>query len=417
MDRLNLFAHFESKKEHHEDALTRALLVVLRLVPSAHSPFLRTIDRQRKARGPSLPSSDHVPLFQTQVGKIGCDAKRLLSILLTDSHFDQPVSVEITDRGARYDGVIAYPPDWVFVIENKPHHEHVWNKQLSPAFEKGCQIDVVESPAVVVPWQELITGIRKLLTSGEAIGASGELLRDFLDYLRQNFSFLNPYTEVGICGDDLALLDNRCRAILEEIAPGRVQYHRGWHHHIAFDHAVAQEIGLWANPSSAGWCIFLGIYPGDSMTQARRLYKHLNIAGLLKLAGKGWTIRPNFHLAHIQRNVLWTDTAMPIADYLAFWKRQQDQTAIAQVVIADAGLFSQMVDAWARLGLISNEDKEIIHAEFTHTNRKKVNVCPGLGVEFCWDSKAAADLDGRGLFANEVGSRIAEALATWEQHF
>jgi len=96
-----------------------------------------------------LPWLNHVPLFQTQVGRIGCDAKRLLSILLTDTCFDQHVTVARSERGARYDGVIAYPPDWVFIIENKPRHNDVWKEQLSPAVEKeeGCHIDEVEDTA------------------------------------------------------------------------------------------------------------------------------------------------------------------------------------------------------------------------------------------------------------------------------
>jgi len=153
------------------------------------------------------------------------------------------------------------------------------------------------------------------------------------------------------------------------------------------------------------------------MTQARRLYADLDIRGLLELAGKGWNVQPNFHLAHIRRNVLWTKPTMSVADYLAFWKKQQSRSSIEQIEIVDADLFTRVVDQWHRLGLADDQEREKIHAEFTHTNRKKVNVCPGLAVESQWDAKAAADLDGRGIFVKEVRSRIQEALATWGQHF
>ncbi|MDQ4025834.1 MAG: hypothetical protein M3217_10160, partial [Actinomycetota bacterium] len=42
-DRLNFFAPFERRDPRHEDQLTRALLVVLRLSPLAHAAWLRLV--------------------------------------------------------------------------------------------------------------------------------------------------------------------------------------------------------------------------------------------------------------------------------------------------------------------------------------------------------------------------------------
>lgn len=57
MDRLNAFAQFESKKATHEDALTRAFLVVLRLVPQAHERFLSLVAAKRSgSRQAGLPA-------------------------------------------------------------------------------------------------------------------------------------------------------------------------------------------------------------------------------------------------------------------------------------------------------------------------------------------------------------------------
>jgi hypothetical protein len=50
MDHLNCFAHFKSKKEHYEDVLTRAFLLVMRLVPQAHAGFLALVAEKRQAR-------------------------------------------------------------------------------------------------------------------------------------------------------------------------------------------------------------------------------------------------------------------------------------------------------------------------------------------------------------------------------
>ena len=128
MNRLNAFAQFESKKETHEDTLTRAFLVVLRLVPQAHERFLSPVAAKRTSP-PALPNLSVIDrnsvVFETQTGSFA-PAARLLSILLTDSHFGETISVAAHPRTPIYDGVISYAQDWVFIIENKPRHENVW---------------------------------------------------------------------------------------------------------------------------------------------------------------------------------------------------------------------------------------------------------------------------------------------------
>lgn len=421
MDRLNCFAYFESKKVHHEDALTRALLVVLRLIPEAHRRFLVVVGRHRTRLRPSLPLpsswTEHPPAFKTQTGRVQYDARHVLSLLLTDAGFPEPIVVEESDRGARYDGIIAYPPDWVFVIENKPHHDHVWREQLSVNLKAGQCNGKVEDVAVVVQWQELVGELSTLLGEEAMSDTATTLLKDFLDYVHEVFPFLNPYRKISICRDSLHLLNSRCRDIMKEITPDRVHYHRGWKDYMSFTGAACQ-VAFDAQQDAAGpWELVLSLHPGDTVKQARLLYERLDIIKLLALSEAGWEVDTNFHLAHMQQNLVKLRPRMPVQEYADYWCQRQRKGSIKQIEIADEGLFAKIVKAWQALGLISEEDVEKIDSVFTKTNRKKINVCPGVTLKYRWSTKVGEDLDERGALAGAVKEKVEEAFAVWGQRF
>lgn len=59
---------------------------------------------------------------------------------------------------------------------------------------------------------------------------------------------------------------------------GEVQYHRGWKNTIRIDHGGIRKIALSAKDDSEGnWSIFLEMYPGNTVEQARSLYSKINI--------------------------------------------------------------------------------------------------------------------------------------------
>ena len=222
--------------------------------------------------------------------------------------------------------------------------------------------------------------------------------------------------KIAACGDELHLLNRCCIAIMQEIAPGRVAAHTGWKWHIAWEDAAAQQIAVSAEPSPAGgWHLGAFLGPGDSIIQARRLYTSIDAKRLLALTECGWDIKPNFHLAHMQKNLIWTTATMPLADYVAYWQEQQRFSNIGQVEIVDKDAFWRDVDKWQRIGLIVEADRAKIVDKFLNTKRTRVNVCPGLNVIFRWDSATAIDMDNRSCLSQDVKTKIQDALATWNQ--
>ncbi|MBM4037926.1 MAG: hypothetical protein FJ290_05375 [Planctomycetes bacterium] len=421
MDRMNVFAHYQSKSEYFEDVLTRAFLLVLRLVPSAHRVFLELLARRRSSEAPPLPdlrciSTDQV-LIQTQTGALPSPGKRLLSVLLTDSDLEEVVTVKPSRRTAVYDGVIAYGPDWIFMIENKPHHKGVWHGQLSPDIRDVKNIDEVEETAVVVPWQDLVRGTGELLIGPELDATSGAVLRDFLAFVDEHFPFLKPYHRLSICGGSKELLDKRCRMIMEEIVgPKRVAEHRSWAWYMNFEHAAAQQVALAAWSSDAGAQIVLILCPGDTVRQARLLYAGLDADGLLALVGHGWTIRPNFHLSD-RRNLCYPAVKAPLSKYLTIWK--QNQEMIAQYPIdrdeSSKTSFRSWIDLWIKLQFAVPEDVGDIERVTVKTKRSAINVCPGIVLQFAWPLSQAIEMDQAGAFTSAVRERLSQAFATWGQ--
>ena len=419
MDRLNCFAHYKSKSETHEDALTRAYLVLLRLIPEAHRQFLEMVVAARGPRHPALPDSgSSAPaeaIIQTQTGSLPRPVARVLSILLTDEHFAEAVQVGPSDRRPRYDGVIAYGSEWAFTIENKPRHEHVSEKQLCPNIEGAANAEV-ESVAVVLEWKAIIRRLGDLLKRDDLTKTALGMVQDFLDYVLEDFAFLNPYDNLALCRGSRYLANRRCIEIMEEITPGRVGYHRGWKHFMRFDGAPAKQVALDAEGEGTTWKIALHLCPGDTIAQARMLYTTLEPELLSQLPAHDWEIRPNFHLAFRSDNLIWFATSLPALDYAAFWKTHMPQ--IQQWSIGDTefnAAFVELLRAWRRFHLISEDDIARAEAVTVATARQHVNVCPGLYLACRWSAEAATELDGQGKLRSSVVGKLKEAFACWGQ--
>jgi len=112
MKRVNYFRPYESIAPWHEDQLTRAFLVVFRIIPLAQAVFLDLVRKAQLEKGKQLdeivPSLTEMgsPLLQvrTQVGSIDSASGILTSVVMSDEAWEGPV--EASNRIARYDGVI-----------------------------------------------------------------------------------------------------------------------------------------------------------------------------------------------------------------------------------------------------------------------------------------------------------------------
>ena len=414
MNHLNYFEPYKGKEPYHEDQLTRAFLVILRMIPLVQTTFIDLIRSYQilKKHNRILPALTE-PLMrldniETQKTSITDSQGYLVSLLMTNKNWTPETVIENADRGARYDGVIYFDsdPKWILVIENKPWSENVWEEQLKPNISKDSKIEIVED-LVVIDWKKVIERLSALLQKQLVHGAEALLIEDFMSFVDKYFSYLNPFSKFSICKDDPYLIDKRCVKILKSI--GEVQ---DQHIELGSNDLPARQIYLGIKQEQDNnWCIELKIYPGDIMPQARALYKSLDTDALLKLTKKGWDIYPNLHFSHIQKHLYWATTPLDLAAYINFWKRHPQMIRQRK---RDSSDFRDFFQQLLRLKLIGKEDVSGLEKCFTEKNQ--LRTFPGLSCIYRWHQEEALRLDdSKDTFVDEVRKRITILLDTWGQ--
>jgi hypothetical protein len=417
MNYLNIFNPFKNKANNHEDELTRAFLILLKNIPLVQTCFIQMIREVMIEKGceqiiPQLLEKESlIESVETQISNKNelfklAAGRRLISIIISDDKLYDKIEVENSTRNARYDGVILYRPAWVLVVENKPSVENVWLGQLNPNVSDDIEI---EKNPVSLSWRKVMETLSSFIERNLVHGTERALLNDFLEYVDHEYPQLNPYTHFSICKDNEYLLTKRCVSIMERISMGKVDYHRGWKHFIAYNSEAIKEIALSVSFSKDEWVVQLELMPGDTMNQARNFYKRLQEPEIEKLLKIGWHIRPNMHFAFRSSNLVWTDVTVEIQPYIDYWSK--NIASLGQVSRND---FIDYCKNLEQAGMISSENWDDIKLKIINTNMQKINICPGVHFSYTWGHKEAVNLDKGDTFVNIVKQKINEAKSIWE---
>lgn len=408
---LNLFEPYERKGAHYEDALTRAFLIVLRGVPLAHAAWLHLVDlahRRNSGKGIPLLHELVVPTVLMQTAKIPADAVRVVSLVQTDEHVAVAHDAKPSDRRQVLDGVVGYG-DFVIAIENKPWHGDIWTEQLHLNLPAGAQLD--ERIACVV-WSDIVSAWGRLLDSNHLNRAEGLLVGDFIAYVERHFPGLYPYSRVRLCGIDHDRLTRRCKAVLTRIAGAdRVDYHQGWGWYIdLLDGQCARKIGLFPEFSPTSPRLVIEIDPGDTMGQARLMYRDVSLERVDALLGQpGWQGRPNFHLLFMTSTFFRPGHRHGVHDYWSRWMGQPERIRLWKRNEFDAA-FATLLE----LDMVTPEDR----AAFDHQTvaTKRDNVCFAPGVKFQWHLPLdeAARLDDRDQLEVTIEAAIDQGCSALE---
>jgi hypothetical protein len=406
-DHMNVFEPYVSKAPHHEDALTRAFLLVLRGVPVAHAAWLVLVDRAHRAnRGEGIPPLHELgtPAVETQTSTVP-SVERVLSLLQTDEAYFRDKDALPSPRRQVLDGVVSYGGAFAIVLENKPSNRNIWEDQLDVSLPSDSMLD----PRVAcVAWKDIVLAWAALLEAQLLSPAEAVLLGDFLNYVEERFPSLRPYSRVSLCGTDIERLQRRCRILLLAIAgEGNVAYHRpsSWFVRLADGHC-AVKVALLPRRRSKDLCLTVEIAPGDTSSQARILYRDVSLPDLQALASHGWELKANLHFAHMQKNELRTDVALTIEGYWDFWKNRVEW--IRQWKRPE---FEQVLADLVAKGLASDQDRKEFDRKFVKTNWWKFNMCPGLILNWWLPLDEAAQLDQQGGLQAAVKAAIEDAAS------
>jgi hypothetical protein len=204
MNRLNYFNPYDSKSGAHEDQLSRAFLVLLKHSGHAFFTFIEYCRSKHKTSGKEQPISiidflDQGWEFETQKGNPAINTNYLLSVLITDSRVTADSNVRSSERNARYDGLITFGSNLTMVIENKPRSANVWFEQLNPSRQNLAETTNVYSNPAVLEWKEIIKQLNHLLLIPTISGYEKTMIEDFLSFIDEKFSYLNPYDSLHQC--------------------------------------------------------------------------------------------------------------------------------------------------------------------------------------------------------------------------
>ena len=419
MERLNYFSPYQDKGAWHEDQLTRAFLVVVRIVPLALSGFLDLIRDEQASRGSAvkLPSSTELLAngfeIETQKNSIAQNTGRLISVVMTDEDWKPEQDVVASDRGARYDGILSFDPSWIIVIENKPSSHNIWEEQVHPNVPEVCEIEI-DKVAVVLQWRNVIERLTTLVAAKVLAGAERMIVDDFLLFLDEQFSYLNPYDTFGKCKNLVPLLERRCGSILEAVAPGRVNWHpawgmRGMHSILLNKPAAVERCGLY--PDEDGTRIKVELCPGDTMLQGRRLFGNLRqqgVDGLIVLKERGLKIAPNFHFGFIQKGFgHGVKTRLSLEEYIRYWMEHLPE--IEQVSLMEQ-TFVEALQEFVGSGMMDRGDVSKVVAALPAPMAPSFNVIPGIKMLFSWPLGKAVEIDRRGGMVEEFKRTVNEAL-------
>lgn len=425
MDKQNLFDGYLHCQPGTENRLTWALMNLIRLSPMVRAAFLDLIrehqvrERQEQPIPALATLRERECIVHTQVGSLVATEGWLLAIGITAEGGEIEAEIQAKDREAIYDGVVTFiAPDGrqhqqeslTITVESKLGRV-VGSWQLMPSESSlGEERQIkVDRQAVVLAWRDIVgllsdLGLRGLLSPAERV-----LVQDFVDYVATNHATLNPFDHFAVCRDHLGLLDRRCEAIQRAIDPVEA-----WHRStpiIRVEFSAFKLVRLWAEAAEGSWQIRLGIWPGDTMRQARAFWQKVDAKGLRELQDRDWLLEPNMHFSFMASHLHWAETSLEVNDYIALWK--SGEIEIVFLYRDNSGDYRHNWDRLIAKGLISAADVVPLQEVTTDTRRERISMSPGLSLSYTWSAERARQLDRDGAFIQEVKERIREATETW----
>lgn len=396
---INVFRPYEGSGDGHEDRLTRAALVLMRLIPLAEDAFLRLV------AGIGLADVGTRGRFDTQTARLveakdesDAEIERIVSVFLSpDAHHDdvEKVDVVLDERGQRIDGTVRYEHSLVIAIESKLHlgQSDRQARHLSPDGMAAAAID----PVRYLAWHDLLERWLSLRDAGVLSPTEEVIMDDFFEMAERHFSALLPFTTLARAGENDDRRRRRLRAILEG-ATG-ITAEDSHDPRVMLDgHAVSIQRAV---VDRDGDLLRLAVWPAEQKPQALHIYEHPDrIARLCALSADGFDVSPNPHLAFrwsTPSERMSLDWERSAEDYLKFWSFEDGLAHIRQYTTEKAR--SELWPWLVHHGFAQPTDQPELELLLEAAGRRPIAVRPGVQVSRTWKYQDAVqlDADGEGL--------------------
>ncbi len=414
---LNVFEPYRELSRGHEDQLTRAAMIVLRLVPLAREALLAAIGEPSQSQLPDCvvdmqatnlvdPSEENVSAGRVQRG-------RLVSVFLTPDIDPLPISTEITDidSAQRFDGVLRFDPDLVVVLESKVCRRWARRNGHRVAELNLGGTRFTERRTSVLRWHDLLESWWRLVELGVLGPAEQAIVGDVLSYAHQDFGELLPFGTLRRVGADPVRRKWRLRSLLRE-ATG-IDTERGGLVHIRLDTALGVESLQRAALDIEQERLTLHLWPGELKTQAEHLYAggHADrLCELLEDERGGWQVQPQpllgFRNAPVRTRVYLTCTLDP-AEYARRWQGEDwKRVGAHHRNHIEPDLWPWLLER----GYASAQDNARLEPFLHALGRRFAHLRPSIHVSRSWDWNEAERLDDEGLLGAEIHDALNRVL-------
>lgn len=403
---LNVYLPYE-RSEWHEDQLTRAAMVLMRLVPEALDAFLTQAGCPPASQLPEIEFDMQTALVQREPGPL----RELVSVFLTPDEGAGAADDDVADapRGQRLDGVLRFDPELVVVIESKVREgapdwqsRHLDLAGAKPGSRRRCD----------ARWHRVIDAWMALREDPEIDETAKLLVDEFHEFANTHFSQVMPYRTLRLAAGDDTRVARRLRACLTEatglaVVPGQM-------HAKLAGTTCLQRAEL---NQDDDFSIVLMTWAAELVDQARHLYRSEDrIRRLLALAVQpGWRIDPNPHLAFFrsapERRAYFSCQLTP-THYLGSWSGENESFGRYPRDEVEAAEFWQwLLDA----GYAHPGDRERLD-EVLAENQSKFDLRPSVQIIRAWSWDDAQYLDDKeGRFAAEVRVALDQVLAALDE--
>jgi hypothetical protein len=418
---LNVFEPYGDLGRGHEDQLTRAAMIVLRLVPLAREALLHEIGEPSQSRLPDctidLQAAHLVDPSEEGASNGKVQRGRLVSVFLTPDFEPPELAGEVTDtdRGQRFDGVLRFDPELVVLLESKVCRK--WAKR------NGHRVGELNLGGVrfaqrrtcLLRWHDLLEAWWRLAEIGVLAPAEHALIQDMLGYAHQDFGHLLPFGSLRRVGADPIRRKWRLRSLLREasgIEPERVGLV-----HVRLDNALgAQSLQRAALDIDEADRLTLHMWPGELKPQAEHLYAAGHADRLCELAARtDWRVEPQpllgFRNAPRRTRVYLTCT-LDAPTYARRWEGEDWSHVGAHHRDAiRAELWPWLLER----GYASERDAERLDPFLRALGRRFAHLRPSMHVARSWTWSEAERLEDEGRLVPEIRDALNAVLASLEE--
>jgi hypothetical protein len=419
---LNVFEPYRELGRTHEDQLTRAAMIVLRLVPLARETLLRAIGERSLSELPDcavdMQASYIVEASEESAAGGEVQRERLVSVFLTPDTEPQEPAREVTDtdRGQRFDGVLRFDPELVVLVESKVCTRWARRNGHRVAELNLGSARFAERRTCVLRWHDLLESWWRLVELGLLAPAERALVQDLLSYAHRDFAHLLPFGSLRRVGADPVRRKWRLRSLLRE-ASG-LQPERIGLAHVRLDTTLGVASMQRAALDLDGRELVLHMWPGELKRQAEHVYSagHAErLAALPESAGAAWRVEPQPQLGFRNapaRTRVYLTCRLDAATYVRRWRGEDWAWVGAH---QPETILDELWPWLLRRRYASARDRARVES-FLHTlGRRHAHLRPSIHVARAWSFDEATELDDEGLLAGEIREAINCVLALLDE--